>query len=357
MSNHNSIYRFLHTISTPSHKALATYVRSLKLEWVRSSLDPDWSVLLDPADLIIFTAIAAGLGLGYTQGVACEQVIVLLHLLPRVHSLIMYLPNDEYDDDILLNAMNQTTNLPLALQTVREITISVPHSMYGVTPPILLSLLRLPRITSLKTGLVQEIEDPFPAVHHATSTVKRLEIDYYCSYTTLLHILQLPQALTHLSYRWSCFETEHIPRMLDSVIKPVQGSLEHLDIDFEDPIIQDMEDEPARIGSIRSWTALRSLKCPLVLLLGSRIPENSMRLVDALPPNIRHLHIVPRPPWSDEETVRQVVELLHGKARVAPALQVLTISSVRRLKPQDVETLKAACEAVMVKLVLQAMQE
>lgn len=357
VSYSNCIYRFLHTICTPSHKILATYVRNLKLGWVRSSPDPSWSVLLDPEDLVIFTTIAAGLGLDYTLGTPCEQVIVLLHLLPRVHSLIMYLPNDEDDDEILLDAMNHTTNLPLALRAVRMITVSVSRSIYGVTPPILLALLRLPQITSLKTGLVQEIEDPFPVLHHSTSTVTKLEMEFSCSYSTLLHMLQMPKALTHLSYRRSDLETDLTPEMLGSALKPVRSSLEHLDIDFEDPVIEDMEPSHAQIGSLRLWPALRSLKCPLALLLGSGLPENSLRLVGAVPPNIRDLHIVPSPLWSDEEMVRQVVELLHGKKHVAPALQVLTISSVARLKGRHVETLKAVCEAVVVKLVMEPMQD
>ncbi|KAL0636955.1 hypothetical protein Q9L58_004058 [Maublancomyces gigas] len=250
----------------------------------------------------------------------------------------MYLPNDEDDDEILLDAMNHTTNLPLALRTVRNITVSVPQSIYGLAPPILLSLLRLPQINSLKTGLVQEIEDSFPVLHHSTSTVTKLEIEFPCSYTTLLHMLQMPKALTHLSYRRSSLEMDLTPEMLGSALKPVRSSLEHLDIDFEDSLDEDMDPPHARISSLRLWPALRSLKCPLTLLLGSGLPENSLRLVE------------------DEEMVRQVVELLHGKSFVAPALQVLTISSVWRLKPQDVEKLKAVREAVVVKVVMESME-
>lgn len=147
------------------------------------------------------------------------------------------------------------------------------------------------------------------------------------------------------------------PEMLGSALKPVRSSLEHLDIDFENSVDEDMDPPHARIGSLRLWPALRSLKCPLTLLLGSGLPKNSLRLVEVLPPNIRDLHIVPCPLWQDEEMVRQVVELLHGKSLVAPALQVLTISSVWRLKPQDVETLKAVREAVVVKLVMEPMED
>lgn len=148
-----------------------------------------------------------------------------------------------------------------------------------------------------------------------------------------------------------------LPGLFGLAIKPVRSTLEHLDIDLEDPLIEEEESSPARIGSLRLWPSLRSLKCPMTLLLGSRLAENSPWLVEVLPPNIRDLHIVPCPSWSNEETVREVVQLLDEKEHVPPALRVLTISSVRRLNPQVVQTLEAACEAVAVKLVLEAVEE
>lgn len=109
-----------------------------------------------------------------------------------------------------------------------------------------------------------------------------------------------------------------------------------------------------RIGSLREWSALQSLRCPLMALIGrAPIPDglNPPRLSDILPSGLSVLRVDADLHWSSEEVVDQVVRLLE-EGEIS-ALKHVGVGTGRDRGILDVgvkERLRLACEQSHVQL-------
>lgn len=98
----------------------------------------------------------------------------------------------------------------------------------------------------------------------------------------------------------------------------LRGSLEYLDIDFSAtyPLAPGYGDDDSDneacdfLDSLREWAALRTLKCPLMVLLGRTRNPHSPSLADVLPPGLHSLTIYADDCWLAGQVVDKLVGLL-----------------------------------------------
>lgn len=351
----SSLQLLIRTLLDPRSEALATHVRCLIVDW------DDGGMLEDESDQALFTAAMRRIGISFDYNSLCAQVILLLHLLPQLHSL-QFLPPGEFDyfEDCmnLLHPEKPITELPIAFQSLREFGYERGSFSHGLSVMTLLGLLKLPYIRSIDTTLDRWINfwddtnvNTAAATAVATSAVTHLRLTRgTLSISTLSQILKIPRALTHFSYHPRCVSIRYNFRGLGRALQPLRGSLTHLVLDFWTQDARPTNRLSIRtIGSLRDWPALRSVHCTLLPLLGSAFPRQSRHLADVLPAGIRELEIERDQYWTPGEVVSELLLLLEQREAMVPALKKVAV--YRHIKTPEVrEKLTVACEEAGVEL-------
>lgn len=342
------LYLFLRTLLTPGHETIAAHVRWLTVHW--TDVQQNYSGQPD-TEITLFTLAASALGLPDPLTSGAAQVVLLLHLFPRLRILHVIPAHDRDKLDEFLSADNAT---PLGLQSLREFRWYSADRRRGVSPTMLLTLLGLPSIRIIDVHMVTELESLFPApdaatLAMATSAATHLEFSFgEISTWTLSRILKVPRALTHLTYRAISGNHSSLSEVADS-LAPLRSTLQHLDLDLFRCISRDHHGawQTESLGSFREWPVLRNVRCSLMALLG----KDETRLADVLPRGLRALETVSDPFWTVEEAVCEVMAMLARKHVMLPHLRTVAVHVYGPKSQELVGRLGAACTAAGVELV------
>lgn len=312
---------FLRTLLSPGLGYLATYVRVLRARVLPCGLGPN-----DQHILPALTAAVAQLRLPYHTFTGGEQVMLLLHLLPRLESLFLRSVSDITIVYTLLSTANGTQALPLGLQSIRHISCTWGHRSYGLLPDNVMDLALLPHIRSIHTQMHAMLPIEFPAIHHGTSNVTSINLTCWnFKIETLGYILCLPRALTSLSLsadiNWNATETG----ALQLALEPVRMTLQKLVLDFRYPW-DEMGVVPQSVClSLQRWPMLRSLSCAARVLLGDKHSMPTRHLDGLLPPSLLELRFDPETwTWGNDPMPRELVRLMEQKANLVPLLQTVS---------------------------------
>lgn len=332
-----SVYIFLRTLLTPGGEELVNHVRWLTLHWTNQEMD----LLREPdTDTLLLTRRAASLGLPDPIWHSSALVVLLLRLLPRLQTLHVVPAHDRDHLDEFISTNRS------ALQSLREFRWYSANWQSGVTPRMLFALLALPCIRIIDVHMVTEL--PLVAPAPGSSLATHLEFSFgQLSARSLGLVLLVPRALTHFTYRAVSGHRTSMAKLAEA-LRPVRDTLQHLDLDLFRCIGSSpggVRDDGS-IGSLKTWPALRSVRCSLVALVGS-----GERLVDVLPLGLRALETVEDHVWKVEEVVREVVALVVGKQTAVPRLCTVAVHVGGRKSEELMVRLKGACVAGGVRLV------
>lgn len=353
-----SLEIFLVTLLNSDNDSLVTRVRSLTLHWHQA---PGLTALRRN-DVSLITA--AGLRMGLRARLffpfpsEAVQFIVLLHLLPNLQVLHMTPPSSIVVG--VIEAQRWGTNLPIALQSLREFHCHSRINGHGIAPDTLLDIMRLPCIDQITVDIANSRRVPRdrirPAAVASTSTVTKMCVTHAdFSGREILSIFHVPIALTHFSFSAGAKCRYTLEQFMQGLV-PLSYSVRFLHLDFLnlDPTDgDDIEDLTAFMhGSLRQWSALRTLSCSLIPLLGKGQRPDSRRLAQVLPMGIRELAILEDWYWSYTERADEVSNLLRYKQSVVPVLQkVAMMDEEWGCNPRAEARLEFACEAARVRLV------
>lgn len=351
--NPSSLYLFLRTLLTPGRESLANHVRTLVVDWTNIDKRLEEPV----SDLALLKNTASRLQLSDPLASDGAQVVLLLHLLPCLHSLHAITPDDCDEFDDLMDAHHATqhiASLPLAFQSLRQFVIGSAFTICGVGSTTLFTILRLPHIRVIDFPVVYEDGSRFPEAEASTtiasSSITHLTLSLTdLSESALGRILSVPRALTHFSYS-AMKGCNYDFAAFSTALHPLQNSLYHLDIDFflyancsncyPQPTI--------RLPSLRQWPALRSVRTALFPLLGR---TGSYELARMLPVGLTTLEIILDGYWPIERVVDVVVVMLEQKGTMLPRLKWLMVLLDAEKSLEVMERLGAACKAADVQLV------
>lgn len=332
--------RLLRTLLTPGSERLATYVRSLTVEWDFVHNDPmDEGVHNDPMDerdvIVARDRAAASLGLRHPVHSLDDQIWLLLHLLPRLDVLTVQPFAEDNRISALIRGMHDTADLPLALRRVH-------HFSYDADPTadILLAILRLPCIRIIEVWDLYNAEAPFPATHHQTSCVTDLLISHFgIDLPSLGYVLQIPRALTRLMLSgWLPWRNVDLARM-KAALEPVRMTLQCLELH-----IKVYEDSPSVSFLVLStWPVLRRLWCPLNWLLGKWTDEAELHLEHVLPRSLREFNVYGDYNWSLELVVKELILLVERKKEAVPLLEKVCVEREVEIQIEGEEQLCAVC--------------
>lgn len=318
--------------------------------------------LHDP-DIPLFTVAASMFGLEGRRISEDVQVVLLLHLLPRLYSLHLYPPDNcnmfrNYMD--FHASLDSVAILPIALQSVQEFWCD---SHAGMGPKTLVTLLRLPNIRTIATPVFGDIElqlrgnNAVAVAHIGVSTVTRLELPCVrMPFASLMRILQIPRALTHFSYcalrtRGDDFDFPGFWMALEVLRETLQTLVLSFSRVIARPTYRDNE-IPNTVGSLRGWPALRNVSSSLIPLLGNGPQTASPRhFADVLPAGICTLEILKDGYWTSAEAVHEVLVLLGQKEAAVPRLERVVFGERVVMDRQVKERLMTACEEASVVLV------
>lgn len=345
-----SLSILLRTLLTPGRETLSRHVRWLTLHWTDMQYVPSQQSEREDA---LLTAAASSLGIANPLTSAGAQVVLLLHLLTRLHTLHVIPPHDR---DSLDEFLSTDHAIPAALQSVREFRWYSADSASGVSPTMLLTLLRLPSIRIIDIHMVAEIEVPFPITNGdaatnamGTSTATHLEFTFGdISSWSLTRIMRVPRALTHFTYRAISGNRMGFGDM-EFGLAPMQSTLQHLDLDLFRCIGRRFHGavQSVPICSLREWPVLRNVRCSLMVLVG----QDKSRLADVLPRGLRALETVIDSFWTAEEVVHETVVMLQRKNEMLVGLKSVAVHVDWPKRPDIVERLGTACRGVDVELV------
>lgn len=290
------ITSFLHTVL--SRPTLAGYVQNIFVTWYHG----DDTVTQTPSDTL-FAAEAHRLGL--TQPwTELSQVILLLHVLPNLRELDNEWCDSlrEFFEDTLTRPIG---SLPAGLKPLQRFGGSWHPEAPGTTHKMLLALLRLPCLRELCLNMESAEDDTndhqdidtlmSSAEYRRMSTITDLRFIYgNVTNSMLSNILQLPRALTHLTYMDSDDFSVPETTTFQAALHHLRPTLQYLHLGWirtlETPEDEEDDGEPHTIGSLREWPVLRTLRCSLTALVGKQAVATS-RLVDVVPAVIRVLEI------------------------------------------------------------------
>lgn len=349
---------FLVSLLSPNNASYATRVRSLNLHWHQVP------GLTAPHENDVALITAAGIRMGLRPRVhfpfpsEAVQFITLLYHLPNLKVLHMTPPSP-----IVLRAIQSQrwgTNLPVALQSLREFYCHSPINGLGIEPDTLLDIMRLPSIAQINVGIAngrrlpRDRIRPTAAAH--TSTVTKLCVTH-ADFTSreISTIFQVPIALTHFSFS-AGVKCRYTLKQFMHGLSSLGNSVRYLHLDFLDMDPTDGDDTEDLTaftdGSLLHWTALRTLSCSLIPLLGKGLRPDSRHLTDVLPMGIRELAILEDWFWSYTERVEEVNNLLKQKQVVVPVLgKVALMEEEWGSDPLAEAKLEIACQAAHVSLV------
>lgn len=350
----SSLGTFLRTLLAPGCEALGSYVRSLSLE-----LDDTAPVTEYPADSNVrISAIASKLSITNPLETQGPHLMILLDLLPRLHSLYISPPNVRF--------FEAAAALPRGLRSLREIHYVRTDTIDFVKANRILMPMALPSIRSIVVPSIIGYNLPRQRMEAAvaTSPITHLRISHakirsglhYAHgdlYAPSLHyILRVPIALTHFSYS-AVSDANLILSDFMTTLSLLRPSLQYLHLDFCGlagvPSAEHLQ--PYTAGSLREWPVLRTLSCALMPLLGNRPGDCSSRLMDVLPPGLRELEILRDCRWEVAEAVEHIVEMLAQKTWAVPCLEKVAVVMPCGKSQEAIDELTDACEAVGVSFV------
>lgn len=278
------------------------------------------------------------------------QLVLLLHLLPNLRFLKLnpFLVPGVFDRFLEQCALLPNEALPLGLRSLRDINLG--RSYHVTTPKGLLTLFNLPSIRKIQLGAVGEIcqFDLIPTAHSAQSSVTHLCFGLSTVSTQELgRILPMMRALKYFTY-----SAEH--GAIDAAafglaLKACRATLQQLRLSLSYGIHAPygLTYTDGTIGSLRDWPVLKSLRCPLWVLLGQMPSHATTRLVDVLPTVTKDFRIDVDPCWADWQIVEQVVQVMELKK--CGGFGGLTRVTIRRMNKLEDQKLIAACKAADVR--------
>lgn len=347
---------FLRTIL--ERPVLANYVQSLEIRWEM----PDRTSDPNPhtaGDITLFTAAARNVAFMKSLESPGSQVALLLYLLPSIRSLKFFPPGefDTFAEFMQELTVPRTAALPAGLKSVREITYRCPWSSSASS--LVLALLSLPAISKIDVrGGCGSGETEFDLGRFTgRSSVSNLSFGHFILSTfTLTRLVEISTGLTYFSY----LDRFGDPTRFDSALfgRALRGSrntLQYLRLTFANRDRYPYRpDRRGSLGSLQDYPVLRSVWCPLAVLLGRTPRTMTERLVQVLPTVIEELRVGSQAfdPWSNPEVVQQVVEVLEHKKLGGFAKLVKVTLMPRGSGKAEAGRLRAACDAVGVTLVI-----
>lgn len=342
---------FLRTLVAPGRERLASHVRKIYLRWCRGI------VALTPVRRSTLATLAAaesryGVPHSSVYGSSDSQVVLLMHLLPRLRKVRMGMPDEQDSFRDFLDTIGPANPLPLAFQSLTKFYAQGGYRKdsqgVGIRPEAVLALLQLPHLENLEVEVRGQFDGPFPTDVHGTSRVTKLFLQYVDTSIALLEfLLRVPRALEKLEYYGPYMDG------FTGVLSQLRATLTYLWVEFDDNEIP--------LGgaySFRTWPVLRYLACPPELLIRCAGPPAGWPLAERLPVCTEVLHIVnwecgSDTEWTPELAVQDLVLLVTVGKPMVPFLKWVMVnrdSWVCYVSKEVQEVLLAACESTGVQL-------
>lgn len=309
-----------------SRPILATHVRFLRMNWGNGKLSPIETLPEDSSLAVLFTAAAARIGLIQTMTFEGAHILLLLHLLPQLHRLTLTFnfTNDGIIHDFLSHqgqvqpahlspAEFSRVALPIGLQVVREI---VYEDRWTLTSSLsLIGLFTLPAVRKIYLRMGDNLRDDedISDWQKGRSSVTDFTLEGDVVPESLAGILTIPRALTRFSYiepvnSYQQFDCPAFGR----AILPLREMLQYLSVFIDNwPGVRYRSGQREQtIGSLREWPVLKSVRCPVGLLLGVDKEAPVCTLVDVLPRVMSEFTAGMDWYWGDEDVVTRLLDLL-----------------------------------------------
>lgn len=330
---------FLWTILTPGRETLATHVRTLTFNWYIPRAGPTG---LCPSEHTLIGPAALRFGLRRTTHGRAAKFVLLIHLLPNLQVLHISCPvqHSSFTNfmDARYAALGHPTTAPPVLQSLLEFHSAYDEMRRGITHKTLMVLLALPCIQRIQTCITPTESSYMDSVtgRAASSPLTHLRIwDPTASPFYLLSALSVPSALTHFSYSTTRYRYQFNLGVFWAAMRPLARTvvslrLEVLLIGPEDGQVSRIQMSGAT-WSLVDWTALRTLSCSLVALMGERTAERVGGLARFLPRGVRELEVVGDPHWGYGAVVEEVVGLVTWKDALVPCLEKVAVRAQQRV--------------------------
>lgn len=345
----------IRTLLSPGGEILAPLVHHVHVAWSCEVMP------LYHEDLRLFLAAAASApcwGFVGCQLTECGQVILLLHLLPELHTLDVSPPaeSDEFTDfiDTLCSPTQTPTPLPLGLRSLRAYNCFYEPFGCSAFASTLLTMLRLPQIKSITMPVHYGIYfSDADALLAATtfSPITHLKFPFArITQHELATILSAPRALTHFAFFPRSININYDFNLLRHAIAPLRASLTCLVLQFwtSQTRARHRGGASSTLGSLREWPVLRTLRCSLLPLLGLGLSGESRDIAAVLPECLRELEIFEDRVWTPDEALEEALVLVRCKRVRVPELRRLTVFSRRGGEALARERLRMACVEVGV---------
>lgn len=351
---HSSLQMVIRCLLSPSGETLATYVRDLYVTWDRDDIDLRREV---PLDILQVKAAADSRGLTRSIISHVAQFLLLLHLLPRLHSLTIA-PGvgsagalGEIIGSFDITDISNPSRAPACFRFLREFHASAIH----LPTKALLVILHLPCIRTVDFHLINDNSIGIPTIAAAarTSSVTHLRLQSgNTPAAKLTQIFHIPSGLVSLSFRALWRSTLSPISSFDELLHPMHGTLQHLET-FLGEVMRVLGTKRVpvvlRLGLFYEWPALQSVSATMSALLGPAEERAGRRLVDVLPRGLRDLRIQRDRLTTVEQETEALVQLVQDETAV-PGLRKLVVRHGRETEGWT-SGLPDACEAAGVVLV------
>ncbi|KAL0631729.1 hypothetical protein Q9L58_009404 [Maublancomyces gigas] len=344
----SSLQILLEVLLSPGADSLAKYVRTLHVKW-----DSQYK---SETDISLLTEAASRLGLHLPLTWEDGQLVLLLHLLPRLHDVELS-PPGEGDDRVLDLIAAQTPMIPgtpisLGLRHLRRFRCTPNSSYNGVNPRTLLTLLQMPSIREIDVRIIDggTLAPPDFDAAASTSGITHLRLSgTNVPAESLTHILAVPAALAHFTYfaQGTAFNVAEF----GSSLLPLKHALQVLHLDIYGLSRPWNTPSDGAIGSLRDWPALHVVRGSMMAFLGRRQTAVTAVLSDVLPAGITEFEILRDRYWSVAEEMDLIVQLVAQKAVRVPVLQVIRADLGGRGALRSLASLTAHCKEAGVVLV------
>ncbi|KAL0636967.1 hypothetical protein Q9L58_004070 [Maublancomyces gigas] len=338
---------FLRTLLTPGRERLAFHVRAIYLNWSNNIPDP---TPRRRGNLTLIEAAESCYGVTRSSvlGSLDSQVVLLMHMLPRLHRLHVMPAQDCDSFNDLLDTIGPTNPLPLSFQALTYFFCDWSFTKTGVSAQATLALLQLPHMKTLLINIQGEWGGDFPTNVGGTSGITNFTLVSEITGVLLAFILSVPRALERFTY---------VGPWMDEFVCAlglIRSTAIQLVLAFDT-----QDSEPVHSLSFRNWPVLRELFCPLALLVSCLDRADGRQLAEALPASILQLEIsdwvyISRENggWGDESEevnfwykVDLFVQLVGDEIEMVPRLERLIINLEYNQLPEE---LRAVCEAAGV---------
>lgn len=178
-----------------------------------------------------------------------------------------------------------------------------------------------------------------------SSGVRKLRLARsYLMGSALACFLLVPAALTHFTYLIKSNSNMIYFTRIGRALTPVQETLQYLHLNFNIPTNNSVD---GTLGSFKDWARLRTLRCPLLWLLGSSVASDRPALQDLLPAGLREFEILEGGDWSVAQEIVEVLPMLQQESMLDRLVMALGTSNGL----PSVEELRRVCEKAGVVLV------